>query len=127
MNARFVSDWLMRGARLDVAKDWSVSLRARPEISESFWASRRPPGEARGARIPGVCKRRATRPGRMHRRPTWQTYSHQGPKGRPCSVADGEDSGRVCHQLRAVEAGSRLTVLTLERHWRSHVSRASPR
>jgi hypothetical protein len=44
-------------------------LRARAGISRSFWASRRPPGKARGARIPGVCKRRATQPGGMHRRP----------------------------------------------------------
>src|SRR5881397_1385025 len=45
-----------------------------------LWASRRPPGEARGARIPGVCKRRATKPGGMHRRPEWRSYFRTGPK-----------------------------------------------
>ncbi len=47
------------------------------------WASRRPPGKARGARIPGVCKRRATQPGGMHRRPRWQPNSRPSPLARP--------------------------------------------
>ena len=38
-----------------------------------------PPGKARGARVPGVCQRRATQPGGMHRRPQWQSHSRQGP------------------------------------------------
>jgi hypothetical protein len=54
-------------------------VRTRPGISVPFWASRRPPGEARGERIPGVCKRRATKPGGMHRRPEWCSYSRTGP------------------------------------------------
>jgi hypothetical protein len=37
------------------------------------------PGKARGARIPGVCKRRATQPGGMHRRPRWRLYSRASP------------------------------------------------
>jgi hypothetical protein len=44
------------------------SLRARPEISASSWPPRRPAGKARGASIAGLCKRRATQPGGMHRR-----------------------------------------------------------
>ena len=59
-------------------------LRARPRIKVPFWASRRPPGKARGARIPGVCKRRATQPGGMHRRSEWYLYSWTGPYS-PCS------------------------------------------
>ena len=29
--------------------------------------------------IPGVCERRATKPGGMHRRPEWHSYSRTGP------------------------------------------------
>src|SRR5712691_1851311 len=54
-------------------------LRARKRIRCALWASRRPPGKARGARIPGVCKRRATKPGGMHRRPEGIPYSFAGP------------------------------------------------
>ena len=46
-------------------------LRPRVGIGLSAWASRRAPGEARGARMPGVCKRRATQPGGMHRWSRW--------------------------------------------------------
>jgi hypothetical protein len=57
----------------------SVLVRARHGISVPSWVSRRPPGKARGARIPGVCKRRATQPDGMHRRPGRHTYSMTGP------------------------------------------------
>ena len=46
-------------------------LRALARTRCPLWASRRPPGKARGVRIPGVCKRRATQPGGVHRRPQW--------------------------------------------------------
>src|SRR5436190_17530236 len=54
-------------------------IRVRAGIGLPAWASRRPPGKARGGRIPGVCKRRATPPGGMHRRPGWQPYSRASP------------------------------------------------
>ena len=69
-------------ARRAAATDPVRALRTLVGIRLSAWASRRPPGKARGARIPGVCKRRATQPGGMHRRPRWQPYSDQGPKDR---------------------------------------------
>ena len=73
-----------RGRRRSRARstgsDAPTGLRTLVGIGLSPWASRRPPGKARGARIPGVCKRRATQPGGMHRRPRWQPYSDQGPK-----------------------------------------------
>src|SRR5713226_2197350 len=56
-----------------------LSVMARKRIRCALWASRRPPGKARGARIPGVCKRRATKPGGMHRRPECIPYSFAGP------------------------------------------------
>ena len=58
-------------------------VRALVGIRWSAWAPRRPPGQARGARIPGVWKRRATPPGGMHRRPRWPPYSDQDPKYDP--------------------------------------------
>ena len=85
-----IQDQLARFSRHDrrseYAPDWCGdnprAVRVRPEIAVSFWASRRPPGKARGARIPGVCKRRATQPGGMHRRPEWHSYFRTGPKSR---------------------------------------------
>ena len=67
-------------------------VRTLTRIRCSLWASRRPPGKARGARIPGVCKRRATQPGGMHRRPQLRTPgSFENPPqptpDRPCRVA----------------------------------------
>jgi len=44
-------------------------LRVRVRISSAFWVARRPSGKARGERISGICKRRATQPGGMDRRP----------------------------------------------------------
>ena len=57
----------------------AAALRVRTRIGLPAWVSRRPPGKARGARIPGVCKRRATQPGGMHRRPRWRLYSRSSP------------------------------------------------
>src|SRR5262245_40480662 len=39
------------------------------DCGEAPRAARRPPGKAQGARISGICERRATQPGGMHRRP----------------------------------------------------------
>ena len=80
------------------------TLRVRAGIRLPVWASRRPPGQARGARIPGVCKRRATPPGGMHRRPHWQPYSRASPK---CPVVD-----RFLSPVGDGEAG-----LTAAQHW----------
>ena len=49
--------------------------QARPRRVCHLWVPRRPRGQARGASIPGVCKRRATPPRGMHRQPEWCNYS----------------------------------------------------
>src|SRR4029079_6846617 len=66
-------------------------LRVRAEISTQLWASRRPHGKARGARIPGVCKRRATKPGGMHRRPEWCSCFRTGPKSANIAMSQSAD------------------------------------
>src|SRR5262249_10550510 len=67
---------------------WS-NVRAR-QIRLPLWASRRPHAKARGARIPGVCKRRATQPGGMHGRPEWQGFV-DGPLAGPGRLAIQDD------------------------------------
>ena len=81
----------------------------------TFGASRRPSGQARGVRIPGVCNRRATPRGGMHRRPEWHTCSGQGPKWprsqiRPHSAADASRTHGV---RRSVQRGRILPVCSL--------------
>ena len=44
-------------------------FRDSRKVTGQSWLGRRPPGEARGGRILGVCNRRATKAGGMHRRP----------------------------------------------------------
>ncbi len=61
------------GTFRDFRSDCSPALlirvvRTRSQIKAAVWASRRPHGKARGARIQSVCKRGATQPGGMHRR-----------------------------------------------------------
>jgi len=84
-------------ARASRAGDSTVALLQRLGPGQKqvghFWASRRPPGQARGARIPGVCKRRATQSGGMHRRSEWLTCSCPGPKGQ---TSDGLLTDAIC-------------------------------
>jgi hypothetical protein len=56
-----------------------LAVRARPEISVSFWPSRRLDGKARGASIAGLCERRATQPAGMHRRSRMMHLFPDGP------------------------------------------------
>ena len=78
---RIVASGHLGAALQDLGNELRVQgIRARQGISDQLWASRRPPGKARGVRIPGVFERRATQPGGMNRRPEVVTYSLPGPK-----------------------------------------------
>ena len=66
-------------------------LRARPEISDTSSATRRPAGEARGGGILDVLRRRATKPAGMDRRRNRINYFWTSPNtlqrvGRCCST-----------------------------------------
>ena len=56
-----------------------TALRACQGISDAFGPSRRPPGEARRPRIPGVFEEGATTPDGMDRRTECVSYSLTGP------------------------------------------------
>ena len=68
-------------------------VRARTRKRCALWASRRPPGKARGARIPGICKRRATQPGGMHRRRQCVLSSSRARGTSRCELSRGRESG----------------------------------
>src|SRR5262249_60178693 len=73
-------------------------VRARQEISASFWPPRRPDGKARGASIAGLCKRRATPPAGMHRRIRMAQLCPDGPSKQPVGTTPAREGGvsRVC-------------------------------
>ena len=79
------------------------------------WAPRRPARKARGARIPGVCKRRATQPGGMHRRPNWQPYSGLSPSD-PCSaIARVLECHHSCAATSAVTHHAKASLVPIPR------------
>src|ERR1017187_2974767 len=67
-------------------------LRARPEISDTSSATRRPAGEARGGGILDVLRRRATKPAGMDRRRNRINYFWTSPKMSVISASNGARS-----------------------------------